>query len=242
MEVAVVTGGSSGIGEALCKSLVKDGIRTLILDRQMPDNPIDGAEYMLADLGKPESLDEFGEYLKTNSIKVDFLVNCAAVAQKSSFMDTPREEWQRILHINLEGVFALVQAVVPSIVNGGRIVLFASGVCFRGSANQSAYVAAKMGCIGLARCLATELGEREVTVNTITPGLTRTPMIKILEGQGDAKRLSPNLDEQSAINMRALKRPAYAEDIVGPIRFLLSPAAAFITGQNIPVDGGSNKQ
>ena len=113
---------------------------------------------------------------------------------------------------------------------GSRIVLFSSGSVFRSLPNMSAYIASKAGVIGFARCLADELGEDEITVNVVSPGITATPMINDIEHL-----------EGTIIAGRAIKRRSYPADLVDPVKFLLSPGAAFITGQTICVDGGAVK-
>ncbi len=228
MTTTIITGGASGIGRAVVDELRDDGHRTIVIDLAEP--PADGFTdlYIRADLSTPEGISTVLESLAGQEI--DNLVHCAAMGQWSSFRDTPREAWERILRTNLEGTIAITQAVVPLMPRGSRIVLFASGTVFKGARNLFAYVASKAGVIGFARCLADELGDDEITVNVVSPGITATPMITDMAHT-----------EENNIASRSIKRRAYPEDIVGPVKFLLGPGAAFVTGQTICVDGGSVK-
>lgn len=228
MTTTIITGGASGIGRAILDDVRKDGHRTIVVDLAPPSEPELSDLHIQADLGTEEGIDRVVRALDGET--VDNLVHCAAMGQWSSFRSTPRETWERILRTNLEGTIAITQAVVPLMPQGGRIVLFASGTVFKGPKNLFAYVASKAGVIGFARCLADELGDDNITVNVISPGITATPMITDMAHT-----------EEANIASRSLKRRAYPADIVGPVRFLLGAEAAFITGQTISVDGGSVK-
>ncbi|MQA04916.1 MAG: SDR family oxidoreductase [Streptosporangiales bacterium] len=226
MTVAVVTGGARGIGAAIVEALRADGTRCVVADVQRPDVPLDGVDYVECDLataaGVEVLLDELGV------AQVDQLVHCAAVLHYAPFLETSRTEWERVLQVDLHAAIAVTQAVVPLMTDGGRIVFFASGTVFKGPQNMFAYVAAKAGVIGFARCLATELGDRGINVHVVSPGLTATPMVESMAHT-----------EEANIATRAIKRRAYPDDIVGPVRFLLSDDARFVTGQTLCVDGGS---
>lgn len=228
MTTTIITGGASGIGRAILDDVRKDGHRTIVVDLAPSPEPDLSDLHIQADLGTVEGIDRVVTALEGQPI--DNLVHCAAMGQWSSFRDTPRETWERILRTNLEGTIAITQAVVPLMPQGSRIVLFASGTVFKGPKNLFAYVASKAGVIGFARCLADELGDDDITVNVISPGITATPMITDMAHT-----------EEANIASRSLKRRAYPADIVGPVRFLLSSEAAFVTGQTISVDGGSVK-
>lgn len=229
--VSVVTGGASGIGAAVAAALTEDGHRTVVLDLAEPEVRLDGVEYLSVDLGAPDSVEVVARSLADIGVThVDCLVHCAAVLLAKAFRATSRPEWERVLRVNLDGTIAVSQAVVPLMGRGGRIVFFSSGTVFKGPRNLFAYVASKAGVVGFARCLAEELGEDEITVNVISPGLTNTPMMAPLAAT-----------EAGLIASRALRRRQEPADLVGPVRFLLSPQAGFITGQTLCVDGGAVK-
>jgi len=231
MKRALITGGAGGIGAAIVDSLQGDGVACAVADLKTARAPIDGVHYMAVDIADEDGIAVMERSLNDNGFgQIDYLVHCAAVLHHAPFRETSRADWQRVIRTNLEGSIAVTQAVVPLMSKGGRIVLFASGTVFKGPPNLFAYVAAKAGVIGLARCLAEELGEDDITVNVICPGITATSMIQDIAHT-----------EQANIASRALRRRAWPEDIVGPVRFLLSDGAAFVTGQTLCVDGGSVK-
>jgi NAD(P)-dependent dehydrogenase (short-subunit alcohol dehydrogenase family) len=190
-----------------------------------------GVHYIRADIATEAGIEILREGLLSGGFStVDHLVHCAAVLQYSPFRDTPRSDWERVIRTNLEGTIGVAQLIVPLMARGGRIVLFASGTVFKGPKNLFAYVASKAGVIGFARCLAEELGDDGITVNVVSPGITATSMIKDIAHT-----------EQANIASRAIRRRAYPSDLVGPVLFLLSDDAGFITGQTLCVDGGSVK-
>lgn len=225
----LLTGGASGIGRAIARALRETGRAVLVCDRVSQPEWESAAEYMQVDLTDVGDLEALRRRL--DGVELGGLVHCAAVTHWSSILETPRDEWERVLRVNLHATIGLAQTIVPLIANGGRVVFFGSGTVHKGPRNVFAYAASKAGVIGFARCLADEVGDREITVNVINPGITRTPMAEPLIGTEDAN-----------IASRALKRPAYPEDLVGPVLFLLSDGAAFVTGQSIMVDGGSIKR
>ncbi len=232
MTTTLVTGGASGIGAAVASALAADATECIVVDINEPSDRLAGVDYITADLSTETGVDSILAALSSRGIRqLHALVHCAAIAHYAPLRHTDRPTWERVLQVNLHGTIGLTQSLLPLMSPGGRIVLFASGTVFKGSKNLAAYVASKAGVIGFARCLADELGEQEITVNVISPGITATRMIEPMAHTEDAN-----------IATRALKRRAYPDDIVGPVKFLLSPEAAFVTGQTLCVDGGSVKR
>ena len=144
------------------------------------------------------------------------------------------EQWQLIIAINLSGAFLMVRALLP-LMKGrgwGRVVNIASASVFEGVVGQTHYVAAKSGLVGFSRSLATEVGEYGITVNCVAPGLTVTAPVK-------RNMSASTIEGQRAL--RAIQRDEQAEDLAGPVFFLASPEANFMSGQMLVVDGGKIK-
>jgi 3-oxoacyl-[acyl-carrier protein] reductase len=169
--------------------------------------------------------------------RIDGLINNAAMFQRPAmsrvpFDQIPVEEWDRLMAINLRGVFLCCRAVVPHMKDqqSGKIVNISSGTVYFGSTNLLHYVTSKAGVIGLTRGLARELGDFNINVNAIAPGLT------ISMDESNDVRSGMN---QQRIQARALKRSEVPEDLVGAAVFLCSSESDFMTGQTMVVDGGA---
>lgn len=224
----VLTGGSAGIGEALAADFRNDWTVTSV-SRSLPKSPLDRVNYVAGDVSDETAANAVKESLESRGSKsIHSLVHCAGVAGFGPFMSMDKKDWERTLLLNLHGTMNFVQDVAPLVQDGGRIVLFSSGTVFKAPAGAAAYAASKAGIIGFSRSLAAELGERNVTVNVVAPGLVITALATDLAA-----------GEEKNIATRAIKRPAVVEDFVGPTKFFLSEGAGFVTGQTLVVDGGS---
>jgi 3-oxoacyl-[acyl-carrier protein] reductase len=234
----VITGGSGGIGSEVLRSLLADGIDCINVDIAEPPADCAKAAHRVCDLSDLEAVEALGRDIVESGITVSGLVHCAGITQGqdlpvqgSLLADTGRGEWERILAVNLAAPIALTQGLAPALQAGGSVVFFGSATILKGLPKFSVYIASKAGIAGFSRSMAAELGDRAITVNTVSPGLTATAMNDNV----------PAAHVEFNIASRAIKRAALPSDIVGAVRFLLSPASRFITGQMIVIDGGSTR-
>jgi 3-oxoacyl-[acyl-carrier protein] reductase len=188
-------------------------------------------------VSNPEDTEEMARATMERFGRIDGLINNAAMFQRPAmsrvpFDQIPVEEWDRLMAINLRGVFLCCRAVVPHMKDqqSGKIVNISSGTVYFGSTNLLHYVTSKAGVIGLTRGLARELGDFNINVNAIAPGLT------ISMDESNDVRSGMN---QQRIQARALKRSEVPEDLVGAAVFLCSSESDFMTGQTMVVDGGA---
>jgi NAD(P)-dependent dehydrogenase (short-subunit alcohol dehydrogenase family) len=243
-KVAIVTGGAQGIGRAIVKELAACGAHAVIAD-------IAGADKAAAELAA-EGLDVSGGELDvtdeasvgalvdaTASARggVDVLVNNAglfATLQPRGFEEIDAAEWRRVMDVNVLGYFLMARAVVPHLRRrgGGAIVNIASTTSLKGVANLLHYSSSKGAVQAMTRSLASELGQDDITVNAVAPGFTVSDGVL-----GNAAAVEKM--RTSAPGKRPLSREMLPADIVGAVRFFASPAAGFITGQTLVVDGGA---
>ena len=245
-QVLIVTGGAHGIGLAYCEGLAAEGARVVVAD-------IDGqgADAVAASLGEaghdalavttdvsqPESTDTMARLTMERFGRIDGLINNAAIYQRPAvtrgpFEEIPVEEWDRLMGVNLRGVFLCCRAVMPHMKaqGSGKIVNISSGTVFNGSTQMLHYVTSKAGVIGLTRSLARELGDYNINVNAIAPGLT------VSMDDDDEDKL---LRFETRMQTRSLKRLEGPQDLVGAVLFLCSTDSDFMTGQTMVVDGGA---
>ena len=241
--VSVVTGGASGIGQAISRRLADSGDKVAIFDRQpealkehvtaLQDNnlhaigfTVDVTDRPAVDAAIASVRDEFGP--------IEVLVTSAGVSAFEPFTEITLDQWNRTLAINLTGTFNSVQAAIPDMISAGwgRIVTISSAAGQTGAPNQADYVASKGGVIALTKALAFEFASHGITANTIPPGLIDTPMAHAAEEQGKL----PSIKDLGA--MMPLKRVGTADDIAAACQFLCSDEAGYITGAQININGG----
>lgn len=232
MKTAVVTGGGSGIGRAIAQRLVADGYNVATLDLGASDD--DGA--FTADVTDRAQVDAALNAIREKFGPVAILVNSAGLDGFKQFTDITFEEWQRVINVNLHGVFHTVQAVLPDMIEAGwgRIVNISSSSTHSGVPFMSHYVSAKSAVNGLTKSLALEYGQFGITVNAVPPGFIDTPMLRGAESRG---LLGDVNDTIAATPVRRMGKP---EDIAAACSFLISEEAGYITGQLLGVNGGRN--
>ena len=236
--VAFVTGASRGIGRAIALSLAEAGHSIVVASPEMEFNEEVAAEIrktqpaLVVDLNltSPESIAAGFQAALKEFGRIDVLVNNAGITKDALAVRMKKEAWDLVLQINLTGAFLASQQAIPVMMKQrwGRIINIASVVGQSGNPGQANYVASKAGIIGLTKCLAQELGGRNITVNAVAPGFIETDMTKNLPTEVREKMLSGV----------PLKRPGTPEDIAKAVRFLSSDDAAYITGVVLQVNGG----
>jgi len=236
--VAIVTGGTRGIGEAIVRSLAGAGARVTAVSRSATDTaagvPKDGEVVTLpADVAVKAEVDRVVAAVLARHGTVDVLVNCAGTARRGPAQETSEADWAYMVDVNLKSVAWTAQAVAPVMRHAGRgrIVSITSIGAVMGLMNRAAYCAAKAGVAQLTRCLALEWGPHGITVNAVGPGITVTPLTRPYLAASPQR-------EQTMINKIPLRRLGVPDDMAGAVLFLASDLAAYVTGQTVYVDGG----
>ena len=237
-QTALVTGASRGIGKAIAISLAKEGAEVIINYSSSIENAqkvvseiksFGGSAYPLqADISNENSVNELIKTVLENNNKIDVLVNNAGITKDGLLMRMKTDDWQKVLDLNLSGVFYCTRAVSRQMLKQkkGRIINITSVVGLMGNPGQANYSAAKAGVVGLTQSAAKEFASRGITVNAVAPGFISTDMTK-------------DLNSEAILSAIPLGRFGKPEDVAGAVRFLAAePSAAYITGQTIQVDGG----
>tara|TARA_R110001606_G_scaffold170438_1_gene315866 strand:+ start:20140 stop:20820 length:681 start_codon:yes stop_codon:yes gene_type:complete len=222
-KVAVVTGCSSGIGFHITDHLLSTGWSVIGVSRRRPEGFDEGFTHLVADLSEIEVL---AEVLK-NIVKVDAIIHAAGLLRMGSYEQMNLDDGAMMWQVHVNAAAAIVQSLAPRMENGGRIVLIGSRVS-SGAANKSLYAASKSAYIGFSRSIAAELAIRAITVNVVSPAATDTPMLHDPKRAGNTPVLPP------------FGRYVKPEEIAGTVAFLLSDAAAAMTGQQLVVCAGSS--
>jgi 2-hydroxycyclohexanecarboxyl-CoA dehydrogenase len=232
VKTAVVTGGGSGIGLAVVQRLRADGLDVATIDLK----PSDAELSFTADVTDRSQVDAALSAIRAQLGPVAVLVNAAGLDGFKKFSNLAFADWQRVIDVNLHGVFHMTQAVLPDMVEAGwgRIVNISSSSTHSGAPYMSHYVAAKSAVNGLTKSLALEYGPNGITVNAVPPGFIDTPMLRAAEKNG----YLGDIDE--TIARTPVRRIGKPEDIAAACAFLISEEAGYITGQILGVNGGRN--
>ena len=242
-QVIVVTGAAAGLGLAYARRFLGEGARVVLADVVDPTAAVTGlragdrALGLRVDVADAAAAVRMAEETQRRFGRLDVLVNNAAVfatLKPQAFDAIPEEEWDRVMAVNVRGVWNCVRAVAPVMraQGGGRIVNVASAIVAKGTPFLLHYVTSKGAVIAMTRALARELGPDRITVNALAPGLILS----------DSVQRNPDVtgfQAEAVLQARSLRRDAFPEDVEGAAVFLASADSAFITGQTLVVDGGS---
>lgn len=239
-QVALITGGGRGIGRAIVFALGRLGAEVLINYRENKTAAEDTLHGVLAeggagqlcpfDVAQESQVEEAVKKIVDRHKKIDILVNNAGVTSDNLLVRVRSEDWERVIGTNLRGTFQCTKAVCRRMIRErfGRIVNMTSVVGQMGNAGQSVYAASKAGIVGFTKAMARELASRGITVNAVAPGFIDTEM---------TARLGPEA-RQDFLQSIPLGRLGTCEDVAEAVCFLVGPAAGYITGQVINVNGG----
>ena len=240
-KVAVITGGAQGIGRVIALGMAREGAKVVVADLQSEKARSVAAEAKMlggeslsfeVNVADESSVKKLAEATFADFGRIDILVNDAGVYLKSSVVDMSEADWDRTLDINLGGNFLCCRAFVPAMraQKSGRIISMASGIGHYGMKQFSHYAASKAAIIGFVKSLARELGPDGITVNAICPGSANTAMPR---GHRSEEEVMQRL------HSTPLPHVLEPEDIAGPILFLASDSAAYITGQSYNINCGT---
>ena len=233
MKVALVTGASRGIGQAISLQLKEDGYRVLGTAttssgiKSLKDKGIEGLEL---DLNSPNSKETFWQEIESKEVNISILVNNAGITRDNIVLRMSDNEWQDIMNVNLNGTFYLTKKILKMMLKlkWGRVINITSTSASIGNKGQSNYSAAKAGVEAFTKSLAREVGKRNITINSIAPGFISTDMTE----QNDA------VNSQDLINEIPLGRFGKPEEVAHLASFLCSEEASYITGQILHINGG----
>lgn len=238
-KIAVVTGAASGIGRAVSQRMSAEGVRVVMSDVARPDTAggsQDGEDFVRADVTRRDDIDALFKHVAERYGSLDILINNAGVPLARSVPDTTDEDWDRVMNVNLRGVFLCAQRAVALMRRQGHgvIINVASELGTVGARDCAAYCASKGGVIQLTRAMAIDHGPEGVRCNCVCPGPVETPLLNaFLDATGNRQRAAEQTSGDTLLG-----RIGQPEEIAAVIAFLASADASYMTGAVVIVDGG----
>jgi NAD(P)-dependent dehydrogenase (short-subunit alcohol dehydrogenase family) len=242
--IVVVTGAARGLGEAFARACASDGAKAIVIADILEKEGEAVASALRAaghdarfhalDIGEPSSIDAFAAWLAQEFGHIDGLVNNAAIATGiggKTFEEIDIETWDRVMRVNVRGTWLMIKALAPLLRKsqlGGRIVNLASDTALWGAPRLLHYTSSKGAIISMTRSLARELGQDNIAINAIAPGLVLV----------EATEYVPKERHDLYVSGRAMQRQQHPEDVTGVVPWLVGQGAGFVTGQVVPVNGG----
>ena len=235
-KVAIVTGSSQGIGEAICRGYAAEGAKVVVTYNSQKEKAEQvGAEIgaglvLHLDVRDRDSIRKAFKLVHEKYQRIDILVNNAGINMTADFDKQTDEEWDEVLDVNLSGVFRCCQEVLPYITDAGRIINIGSLSGEYGGPRTPSYACAKMGLMALTHNLARFLGPRNICVNTLSPG--------VIGNEFTEKTMSPEV-MQTATSLMLIKRFARLDEMVGGAIYLASDESSYMTAQTMSINGGA---
>lgn len=241
-KTVVITGAGRGIGAVMAKRMAQEGANVVVTDVLDTQGTVEAitatggsAMGMSVDVTSDENLAAVVEATEKTFGSLDILVNNASIfaaLQPKPFMQIDNDEFDKVMTVNARGVHQTTRAVVPAMLRagGGKIVNIASGTFYYGPPGLSHYTASKGAVIALTRCYGRELGDKNIQVNAIAPGLTESEALQGNTGFDPARA--------PTVQSRSIKREMLPEDLLGTLMYLITADSDFVTGQTLNVDGG----
>ena len=244
-KIALITGAAGGLGEAFAKRLAEDGADIVLVDIQSCDETAKlvqtagrSAMPVLCDITSEQAVASLVTEVERRFGRCDILINNAGIYPIQPFEQLTFADWRRVMALNLDAVFLMTKAFAPGMKHRGwgRVINVSSSTFNMVASGYAHYIASKGGVVGFTRALATELANHGVTVNAISPSLTRTPGTEARTPRPGRRDMDEEFEQIA--KLQAIRRVQVPQDLVGVVSFLVSDDSAFMTGQTLYVDGG----